>query len=125
MIGTVIDGSYRIDRVIGEGGFGVVYECTELELRRTVAIKVLRPGPMSEREIAQFSAEGQNLASLNHPNVVHIYRLGNWEGRPYIAMEFVGGITLRQLMSRERIEVRRLLEVMMQVAAGLAAIHGV
>jgi serine/threonine protein kinase len=125
MIGTVIDGSYRIDRVIGEGGFGVVYECTELELRRTVAIKVLRPGPMSEREVAQFSSEGQNLASLNHPNVVHIYRLGNWEGRPYIAMEFVGGITLRQLMSRERIEVRRLLEVMMQVAAGLGAIHGV
>ena len=125
MIGTVIDGSYRIDRVIGEGGFGVVYECTELELRRTVAIKVLRPGPMSEREIAQFSSEGQNLASLNHPNVVHIYRLGSWEERPYIVMEFVGGITLRQLMNRERIEVRRLLEVMMQVAAGLGAIHGV
>lgn len=125
MIGTVIDGSYRIDRVVGEGGFGVVYECTELELKRTVALKVLRPGPMSDREIAQFSSEGQNLASLNHPNVVHIYRLGNWEGRPYIAMEFVRGTTLRHLMNRERLEVRRLLEIMMQVAAGLGAIHGV
>ena len=125
MIGTVIDGSYRIDRVIGEGGFGVVYECTELELKRTVALKVLRPGPMSDREIAQVSSEGQNLASLNHPNVVHIYRLGNWEGRPYIVMEFVRGTTLRQLMARERMEVRRLLQIMMQVADGLGAIHGV
>src|SRR6187399_1031769 len=99
MIGTVIDGSYRVDRLIGEGGFGVVYECTELELKRPVALKVLRPGPLGEQELARFASEGRNLASLNHPNVVHIYRLGNFEDRPYIVMEYVSGTTLREIMA--------------------------
>lgn len=125
MIGTVIDGSYRVDRMIGEGGFGVVYEGTELELKRLVAIKVLRPGPLGDKELARFASEGQNLASLNHPNVVHIYRLGTFEGGPYIVMELVRGVTLREILERGRSEVRDVLGIMRQVAAGLDAIHGV
>src|SRR2546426_10665285 len=78
MIGTVIDGTYRVDRLIGEGGFGVVYECQELPLGRAVALKMLKPSATGEREMKRFLAEGRNLASLNHPNVVQIYRLGNY-----------------------------------------------
>lgn len=123
MIGTVIDGSYRVDRLIGEGGFGVVYECFELELKRTVAVKMLRAGSLGERELGRLAAEAQNLARLNHPNVVQIYRLGNHEGSPYIAMEFVNGVTLHQAIRNDRPPMRQVLELMRQAAAGLAAIH--
>jgi serine/threonine protein kinase len=122
MIDTVIDG-YRIERLIGEGGFGVVYEGTEVALKRRVAIKMLKPGPVNERDLARFISEGRNLASLNHPNVVHIYRLGTYENSPYIVMEFVMGRTLRQMIGSDRPPVRRVLEIMRQVANGLAAIH--
>ncbi|TMQ72162.1 MAG: hypothetical protein E6K80_03485, partial [Candidatus Eisenbacteria bacterium] len=123
LIGSIIDGSYRIERVLGEGGFGVVYAGTEIALKRPVAIKMLKPGPISDRELARFEAEGQNLATLNHPNVVHIYRLGTHDGRPYIVMEFVAGTTLRQMMRTERPPVRRIVEIMKQAACGLDAIH--
>jgi len=124
MIGTVIDGSYRVDSVLGEGGFGVVYQCTELELDRKVAVKMLRAGPIAERDLRRFTTEGKSLASLNHPNVVHIYRLGNTPNGPYIAMEFVQGRTLRSVVETERPPALRVVEIMRQVAAGLAAIHG-
>ena len=124
MIGTVIDGSYRVDRLLGEGGFGVVYECTELELKRPVAIKMLRVDSKGERDFERFVAEGQNLASLNHPNVVQIYRLGTHLDRPYIVMELVRGRPLAQMIGGERPAMRRALEIMRQVAGGLAAIHG-
>ncbi len=123
MIGTVIDSSYRIDQVLGEGGFGVVYQCTELELERTVAIKMLRSGPIAERDLRRFTTEGRSLASLNHPHVVHIYRLGQASGSPYIAMEFVKGRTLRAVVQQDRPPAQRVLEIMRQVASGLEAIH--
>jgi serine/threonine protein kinase len=123
MIGTVIDGTYRVDRLIGEGSYGVVYECTELELQRAVAIKMLKPGPIGDKELRRFLGEGRNLASLNHPNVVHIYRLGTYDGNPFIVTEFVRGQTLSQLIAQERPSVQRVVEIMRQVAAGLSAIH--
>src|SRR2546422_8513031 len=98
MIGTVIDGTYRVDRLIGEGGFGQVYECQELQLERSVALKILKGDAAGERELKRFLAEGRNLASLNHPNVVQIHRLGNYQGTPYIVMEFVRGRTLKDLV---------------------------
>jgi len=124
MIGTVIDGSYRVDGVLGEGGFGVVYQCTELELDRKVAVKMLRKGMVAERDLRRFTTEGKSLASINHPNVVHIYRLGSTPDGPYIAMEFVLGRVLRTVVETERPPARRVVEIMRQVAAGLGAIHG-
>ena len=123
MLGTVIDGSYQVDRLVGEGGFGVVYECTEVALKRRVALKMLKPGPTGDRELRRFLSEGRNLASLNHPNVVQIFRLGDHDGSPYIVMEFVNGRTLNQMIQLELPPVRRLLEIMHDVAAGMAAIH--
>lgn len=125
MIGTVIDGSYRVDSVLGEGGFGVVYECTELGLDRRVAVKMLHPGTVGERELRRFTTEGKALASINHSNVVHIYRLGNTTNGPYIAMEFVSGRPLRRVVEGDRPPARRVVEIMRQVAAGLGAIHAI
>lgn len=122
MIGTVIDDCYQVSRVVGEGGFGIVYECADLELGRIVALKMLRTANRSDRELKRFQAEGRNMATLNHPNVVHIYRSGQYAGEPYIVMEFVHGSTLRQMLG-ERPPTRRVLEIMRQVASGLAAIH--
>lgn len=123
MIGNVIDGSYRVEKIIGRGGSGVVYECRELELGRAVAVKMLNPMSSNEREFKRFQSEGRNLASLNHPNVVQIFRLGSHEGSPYIAMEMVKGKPLREIIQGERPTARRALEIMRQVASGLAAIH--
>jgi len=123
VIGNIIDETYRVLQMVGDGGFGVVYECQELDLDRTVALKMLKPDVTGEREMRRFLAEGKNLASLNHPNVVHIYRFGTYDHRPYIVMEFVRGRTLWEYARQQQLPIRRTLELMRQVASGLAAIH--
>jgi predicted Ser/Thr protein kinase len=125
MIGKVIDGAYRVESVLGEGAFGVVYACRELQLDRTVAVKVLGPERAGERETKRFLAEVRNLASLNHPNVVHIYRFGTFEGSHYFAMEYLEGQTLKALVRKGPLSLRRAVDVMRQVATGLGAIHAV
>ncbi len=123
MIGTILDGEYRVDELLGQGAFGVVYKCEEVSLSRTVAIKMLNAGLADEKAMQQFLVEGRNLASLNHPNVVQIYRLGSYEGHPYIVMEFLVGKTLRALLREARPLLRDGLEMMRQVASGLVAVH--
>jgi serine/threonine protein kinase len=123
MIGTLIDGCYRVDQVLGEGGFGTVYRCTDVHLERPVAVKMLHPGLAGETELRRILAEGKNLASLSHANVVHVYRLGSHEGRPYIVMEFLDGRTLAALRHEQALPLGRCLEIMHQVALGLQAIH--
>jgi len=125
MIGTLIDGCYRVERMLGEGGFGTVYLCTDVPLERPVAVKMLRPGQAGEPELKRFLSEGRNLASLNHPNVVQVYRLGSHEGRPYIVMEYMDGRTLGELRHEQAPPLRRCLEIMLQVASGLHAIHSI
>src|SRR6185436_2833860 len=105
------------------GGFGVVYQCTEMELDRKVAVKMLRKGALADRELRRFTTEGKSLAAINHPNVVHIYRLGNTPDGPYIAMELVVGRSLRTVIEADRPPARRVVEIMRQVASGLGAIH--
>jgi serine/threonine protein kinase len=123
VIGNIVDETYRVVQLVGDGGFGVVYECQELDLDRSVALKMMKPEVTAEKDLRRFLAEAKNLASLNHPNVVQIYRFGTYDDRPYIAMEFVRGETLWDYAHRESLTIRRVLELMRQVAAGLAAIH--
>jgi len=123
MIGQVIDGVFQVRSALGEGGYGIVYECLDLELDRSVALKLLIKERAGAKELERFRKEGKHLASLNHPNVVHIYRLGEFKGAPYFAMEFVAGRSLKELLRHERLAIRSGLEIMRQVAAGLQAIH--
>lgn len=123
MIGTLIDGSYRVEQVLGEGGFGTVYRCTDVDLERPVAVKMLHPGMTSEAELGRILAEGKNLASLSHSNVVQVHRLGSHEGRPYIVMEYLDGRSLAALRHDGALALGRCLEIMHQVASGLRAIH--
>ena len=123
IVGSVIDDEYRVDRVLGEGSFGVVYECTDTSLGRTVALKMLHKNAVEEKNLKRFIKEGRSLASVNHPSVVHIYRLGQFDDQPYIAMELVKGRTLRKLLRDGELTVASAVNVMSQVADGLAAIH--
>jgi serine/threonine protein kinase len=123
VIGSVIDSSYEVRSKIGEGGFGIVWLCDEVPLGRSVALKMLNRHKAGDRELKRFLAEGRNLASLNHPNVVQIYRFGSWEGNPYIVMEHLRGKNLQDLVRGKTLTVQRALEIAQHVAAGLAAIH--
>src|SRR5262245_30487659 len=122
MTGTIINEEYRILEEIHSGGFGVVYRGEDLNLGKPVAIKFLHPMRSSDRDA--FQREAKLLASINHPNVITIHRLGEHEGRPFIVMAYVEGITLRVLMDGPQLESGRMVDLMTQVADGLEAIHG-
>src|ERR1035438_5003487 len=84
-------GSYRVVRVIGEGGMGIVYLAEQREpIHRRVALKVIKPGMDSKEVIARFESERQALALMDHPNIARVFDAGTSEmGRPYFAMEYV------------------------------------
>src|SRR5262249_6035402 len=84
-------GHYRIRTLLGRGGMGEVYECEDLENGRRLALKVLRPEVMRERDRARFLREGRLAASVNHPNSVYIFGTEEIRGMPVITMELVSG----------------------------------
>ncbi len=124
MIGQVIEGEYKVLGVVGTGAYSVVYRCEDLRLCRIVALKMLNRATTEDRDIRRFFAESRNLAALNHPNVIQIHRLGEFQDAPYIVMEFLTGQTLRDLLRENPPSTRQTLEIMRQVARGLGAIHG-
>src|SRR5215471_15134680 len=90
-------GPYRIDRRIGAGGMGEVYRATDTRLGRPVAIKLLLPALASDAEVVRrFRQEPRAAAALNHPNICTVYDVGTWESRPFFAMEYMEGQTLRR-----------------------------
>ncbi|HBY93974.1 MAG TPA: serine/threonine protein kinase, partial [Chloroflexi bacterium] len=97
----ILNDRYRLDDVIGEGGMATVYRAWDLRLDRPVAIKVMRPQTMlSEAGREAFLREARTVARLNHPNVVAVYDAGVADGRPYLVMELLSGLTLRQRLAR-------------------------
>src|SRR5437762_13975591 len=115
---------YRIVPKIGAGGMGDVYLAQDTKLDRKVALKVLPAEVAANRDRMQrFIREAKAAAALNHPNIAHIYEIGESEGVNFIAMEFVDGVTLREKIHREQTELRKLLRYLQQVAEGLAKAH--
>ena len=115
---------YRIVSKIGAGGMGEVYLAEDTRLDRKVAIKVL-PSEFvsSEDRLRRFVQEAKAAAALNHPNIAHIYEVGEADGIQFIAMEFVDGETLTTKMHREKSSLSMLLKFLSQVAEGLAKAH--
>jgi eukaryotic-like serine/threonine-protein kinase len=103
---------------------GVVYKADDIKLKRCVALKFLPPHLMDSPELKErFLIEAQAAAALNHPNICVIYEVGEDEGRPYIAMEFVDGETLRDKIHKGPLKSEEALAIVGQVAAGLAEAH--
>jgi serine/threonine-protein kinase len=121
--GTVL-GSYRILSPLGSGGMGDVYHARDEKLGRVVAIKVLRPGLASDpARLMRFEQEARTASTLNHPNIVTIYEIGEHRGVRYIAMEYVEGSTLRELLASGPLPPSKLLDLAKQIAEGLAKAH--
>ncbi len=115
-------GRYRIERKIGRGGMGIVFEALDEELDRHVAIKLLNP-ELDERHAIRMRREAQALARLSHANVVHVYEVGTHEGGLFLAMEFVDGQPLSKWQQAHRREWRAVLDKYIQAGRGLEAAH--
>jgi len=95
-------GPYEIVQALGEGGMGVVYKALDTRLKRFAAIKVLRADRIEDADRRRrFVQEAQAASALNHPNIVTVYEIGEYEGIDYIAMEYVAGKTLDALIPRK------------------------
>jgi len=117
-------GRYEIRAKIGEGGMGEVFLAEDLELRRKVALKILPAEVAANQErMRRFKQEAQAAAALTHPNIAHIYEIGKADGAHFIAMEFVDGLTLRQLIHDQQTPLSKLLRHLQHVAEGLAKAH--
>ena len=123
MIGQTL-GHYRIEEKLGEGGMGVVYRAFDTHLDRPVAIKILRADMAANRERQRrFVQEAKAASALNHPNIIHIYDISSSDGTDFIAMEFVAGKTLDQLIGKGGLRLTEILKYSIQIADALARAH--
>lgn len=125
-LGTVIDGVYRLDRVIGEGAMGIVYLAHDERLERDVALKVIHPSYVKTPDASsRFLYEARTMARVRHENVVEIYAFGSHEGSPYFVMEYVPGPHVERLirMRREPPAIDEAIGILEQVCRGVSAVH--
>src|SRR5271169_2980962 len=118
-------GPYEIQSPLGSGGMGEVYRAIQSSLGRQVAIKVLPAEKVADPERKQrFVQEAKSASSLNHPNIITIYDIGQAEGVDFISMEFVSGKTLDRLISPKGMRLNEALKCAVQIADALARAHG-
>jgi serine/threonine protein kinase/tetratricopeptide (TPR) repeat protein len=116
---------YRIISKIGEGGMGEVYLAHDTKLDRKVALKILPAEvAVNQERMQRFVQEAKTAAALNHPNIAHIYEIGEADGVNFIAMEFIDGLTFREFIHRGQGDLGKLLRHLQHVADGLAKAHG-
>src|SRR5262245_40150392 len=123
LLGKTI-GHYQIISLIGKGGMGEVYRARDTKLDRAVALKIL-PEAMSVdgERMRRFSREAKAASALNHPNVAHIYEIGEAEGVNFIAMEYVEGQTLAAKINGQPLEINEIIEIGSQIADALDEAH--
>ncbi|MET8146758.1 Stk1 family PASTA domain-containing Ser/Thr kinase [Actinoplanes sp. NPDC049668] len=125
LIGTTIDGRYRITGRVARGGMATVYTAVDDRLERTVALKIIHPSQATNVHfVDRFTEEAKTIARLTHPNVVAVYDQGRHQGLPYLVMEYVQGRTLRDLLTqRRRLNPVEALAILEQMLAAIAAAH--
>ena len=115
---------YRIVEPIGAGGMGAVYKAYDNKLQRTVALKLLPSEYVSQQDRRRrFFQEARAASALSHPHILTIYEVGEDNGTPYIAMEYVEGQTLRNKIKNNGLQLKETLDIAIQIAAGLARAH--
>ncbi|HLN58734.1 MAG TPA: serine/threonine-protein kinase, partial [Thermoanaerobaculia bacterium] len=123
MIGETIS-HYRILRVLGEGGMGVVYEAEDVRLGRHVALKFVVHKKLDRQEtVERFEREARAASVLNHPNICTVHDVGEDAGHHFIAMELLEGENLDALLTRGPLPIRQALDLGVQIAEGLTAAH--
>jgi urea transport system substrate-binding protein len=117
-------GQYRILKVLGEGGMGIVFEADDLQLYRRVAIKILRFNGLDDTTRQRFMQEARLLASLHSERIVTIFQIGDHQGFPYLVMELLLGETLEDYLGRKgKLGISETLQIAREVAEGLAISH--
>jgi len=115
---------YEVKSLLGSGGMGEVYRARDARLGRDVAIKVLPSALSADSErLRRFEQEARAAATLNHPNILAVFQMGTYEGAPYLVSELLEGETLRELLKRGRLVVRKVIDYGVHIARGLAAAH--
>jgi serine/threonine protein kinase len=123
-VGQIVGGGYEVRGLLGEGGMGQVLDAYDLHLRRRVAIKV----PLQNVDDTVLRREGQALAALRHPSVVAVHAFGHHEGRPYLVLEHLSGVSLEEYAAQRRergnpVGIAETVDLLIRVAEGLAVIH--
>jgi eukaryotic-like serine/threonine-protein kinase len=122
---TIVDGRYRVLNRVGSGGMADVYCAEDLQLGRNVALKIMHSRFAEDPEfVERFRREARNAAGLQHPNVVAVYDRGEWDGNYYIAMEFLDGRSLKQLVQQEGpLAPERAIDLTVQVLRAARSAH--
>jgi WD40 repeat protein/serine/threonine protein kinase len=117
-------GCYKLVRVLGEGGMGIVYLAEqEHPIRRQVALKIIKPGMDTKQVIARIEAERQALALLDHPNIAHVYDAGTTAGRPYFAMEYIKGVPITEHCDQQKLTIEQRLQLFLGVCEAIQHAH--
>src|SRR5437016_2535947 len=123
-IGSTLNNRYRLERLIGEGGFAHVFLATDLELGRQVAIKILASNWIKDRDLlTRFRNEARAVASLEHPNILIIYDYGIARGSPYLVMPYISGGTLATRMKEGPFTLDEIRFYLEQIGAALDYAH--
>jgi Tol biopolymer transport system component len=116
-------GPYRVVELLGTGGMGEVYKATDTRLGRTVALKLLTASTLSASHAQRFVREARAASALNHPNICTLYDIGEYRGEPLLVMELLEGQTLDARIAGKPLPIDQLLNLALQIAAGLEAAH--
>ncbi len=126
LVGAVLEGAYRIDRLLGEGGMGAVYQATHLRLGRQVAIKVMARALVENREaLERFRREARITSALGHPHIVQVFDFSTTpSGDPFMVMEFLEGEDLSHRLRRVgKVPLARMIHIVRQIASALSTTH--
>src|SRR6202022_3807303 len=117
-------GQYEVQDFIGQGAMGLVYRAYHVQLERTVAVKVLQAMAPEPDTTARFRHEAQAIAHMRHPNILNVYDFGEFQGSPYMIVEYVPGGNLADRLSQGRLDHSKALHYLRGISAGLDYAHG-